>query len=98
MGYLWIILGGIGIMSSNSILVVLAQELAPDNTSLASSLPLGFSWGLAAFSLPLIGHLADRAGIATALHYLALLPVLTAGLALFLPERRPAYPPAEASG
>ena len=89
LGYFWIIIGGFGIMSSNSILVVLAQELAPENISLASSLPLGFSWGLAAFSLPFIGHLADHSGIATTLHYLALLPVLTAVLALYLPERPP---------
>ena len=81
-------LGGLGIMASNSILVALAQEVSPQNVAFASSLPLGFSWGLAALSLPIVGLIADRFGLSTALQYLALLPLLTASLALFLPARK----------
>lgn len=91
-GYFCLMLGGVGIMGSNSIMVAMAQEIAPENKALASSLPLGFSWGLASLSLPLVGHLADRIGLAGALHFLAILPLLTAGLAIFLPERRPIDP------
>jgi FSR family fosmidomycin resistance protein-like MFS transporter len=86
--YVWLALGGIGIMGSNAVLIAMAQELAPKNTGLASSLPLGFSWGLASFSLPLIGYFADQFGIAQALNYLALLPLPTAILAAFLPTRK----------
>ncbi|MFA6108847.1 MAG: MFS transporter [Candidatus Latescibacterota bacterium] len=77
--------GGAMILASNSVLVAMAQELAPDHASLASSLPLGLSWGLAGLTLPLVGHVADLIGLTTTLRYLALLPVLTALLGLFLP-------------
>lgn len=85
MGYLLLAIGGGLLLSSNSIIVALAQEIAPENSALASSLPLGFSWGLASVSLPLIGHVADSIGIAETLKYLALLPILAGVLALFLP-------------
>ena len=80
-------IGGGLLMSSNSIMVAMAQELSPENTGLASSLPLGFSWGLASLSLPLIGYLGDHIGVAETLKYLALLPILTAVLAFYLPSR-----------
>ncbi len=79
--------GGGLLMSSNSIMITLAQELAPENSGLASSLPLGFSWGLASLTLPVIGYFGDQIGVAETLKYLALLPILTAGLAFFLPSR-----------
>ena len=74
-------------MSSNSIMITLAQELSPENSGLASSLPLGFSWGLASLTLPVIGYFGDQIGVAETLKYLALLPILTAVLAFFLPSR-----------
>jgi FSR family fosmidomycin resistance protein-like MFS transporter len=80
-------LGGGLLMASNSIMVALAQELSPENSGLASSLPLGFSWGMASLTLPLIGYFGDQIGVAETLKYLALLPILTAGLAFFLPSR-----------
>ena len=79
-------IGGGLLMSSNSIMVAMAQELSPENTGLASSLPLGFSWGLASLTLPLIGYLGDHIGVAETLKYLALLPILTAVLAFYLPS------------
>jgi MFS transporter, FSR family, fosmidomycin resistance protein len=85
-GYFLLGLGGGLLLASNSILVAMAQELAPENSGLASSLPLGFSWGLASLSLPLIGYAGDRIGVEETLKYLALLPILTALLALRLPE------------
>ena len=69
-------------------MVALAQEIAPENTGLASSLPLGFSWGLASLSLPIVGGIADQIGVAQTLEYLALLPILTGILALFLPAKK----------
>ena len=80
-------IGGGLLMSSNSIMVAMAQELSPENTGLASSLPLGFSWGLASLTLPLIGYFGDHIGVAETLKYLALLPILTAVLAFYLPSR-----------
>ena len=77
-------LGGGLLMASNSVMVSLAQELSPENSGLASSLPLGFSWGTASLTLPLIGYFGDQIGVAETLKYLALLPLLSAGLAFFL--------------
>ena len=77
-------LGGGLLMASNSVMVSLAQELSPENSGLASSLPLGFSWGMASLTLPLIGYFGDQVGVAETLKYLALLPLLSAGLAFFL--------------
>ena len=85
--YTLLFLGGGLLLSSNSIMVAMAQEFAPKNTGLVSSLPLGFSWGLASLALPLIGHFGDQIGVAETLKYLALLPILPAGLAFFLPNR-----------
>jgi len=86
--YLLLAIGGCMIMASNSILVAIAQELAPENSGLASSLPLGFSWGIAGLTLAPIGVLADHIGIEETLKYLALLPIFTACIALFLPGRQ----------
>ena len=84
--YVLLGLGGALILSSNSVLVAIAQELAPDNAALASSLPQGFAWGLGGMTLPLVGYLADQIGMQQALSYLALLPVATAAVAFLLPS------------
>jgi FSR family fosmidomycin resistance protein-like MFS transporter len=88
MGYVLLAVGGGLLIASNSIMVALAQELAPENSGLASSLPLGLSWGLASTSLPIIGGVADQIGVAETLKYLALLPIFTGLLALFLPSSK----------
>ncbi|MBI2504454.1 MAG: MFS transporter [Candidatus Latescibacteria bacterium] len=88
--YLMLVLGGALLLSSNSILVAMAQELAPQSSGLASSLPLGFSWGLASLTLPFVGHLADQIGVAGTLEYLCFLPLPTAALSLLLPGKVPA--------
>ena len=88
LAYVLLAVGGCMILSSNSVLVAVAQELAPENAALVSSLPAGLSWGLAGLTAPLFGHMADVIGLTQTLEYLALLPVFTAFLALFLPGRK----------
>jgi len=88
--YVMLTIGGGLLLSSNSILVAMAQELAPRNAALASSLPLGFSWGLASLTLGPLGYLGDRIGLESMLTYVALLPLMTAGLAMLLPATTPA--------
>ena len=83
--YLLLGVGGGFLLASNSILVALAQELAPGRSGLASSLPLGFSWGVASLALGPAGYIADRIGLSQTLEWLALLPLVTAVAALFLP-------------
>jgi FSR family fosmidomycin resistance protein-like MFS transporter len=87
LSYLLLFIGGGLIMSSNSVLVAVAQELAPENSGLASSLPLGFSWGIASLSLPFIGHLADQIGVAETLKYVSLVAFPAGILAFWLPKR-----------
>lgn len=84
--YLLLGVGGGFLLASNSILVALAQELAPGRSGLASSLPLGFSWGVASLALGPTGYIADRVGLSLTLEWLALLPLVTAVAALFLPD------------
>ena len=84
--YLLLVAGGGFLLASNSILVALAQELAPGRSGLASSLPLGFSWGIASIALGPAGYIADRVGLAPTLEWLAMLPLVTASAALFLPD------------
>ena len=76
--------GGFAIMATNSVLVAIAQEMAPENAGFASSLPLGFAWGAAGLTLTLTGWWADRIGVETMLKYVCLVPLFTAGLAMFL--------------
>ncbi|MBT3345198.1 MAG: MFS transporter [Gemmatimonadetes bacterium] len=83
--YVALAVGGGLLLSSNSILVALAQELVPRRSGLASSLPLGFSWGLASLALGPIGWVADQIGVAETLSWLVLLPLFTAVVAMFLP-------------
>ncbi|MEW6752269.1 MAG: MFS transporter [Candidatus Latescibacterota bacterium] len=97
-GYVLLALGGAAVLSSNSVLVAIVQELAPDNAALASSLPQGLAWGLAGMTLPFVGHVADQITMVETLKYLALLPVLTAVLAFFLPSTCPPAAPASARG
>ncbi|SVD37539.1 uncharacterized protein METZ01_LOCUS390393, partial [marine metagenome] len=69
------------------ILVALAQELAPKSSGLASSLPLGFSWGVGSLALYPVGWIADQIGLTGALAGLAWLPLVSAIPAFFLPNR-----------
>ena len=87
LGYVPLAIGGGLLLASNSILVALAQELVPQRSGLASSLPLGFSWGIASLSLGPVGWLADTYGVTETLRCLALLPLVTGTVALFLPAR-----------
>jgi MFS transporter, FSR family, fosmidomycin resistance protein len=95
LGYVPLALGGGLVLASNSILVALAQELVPSRSGLASSLPLGFSWGIASLSLGPIGWLADTYGVTETLRGLAMLPLVTATVALFLPARPTKIKPAD---
>ena len=63
------------------------QFLAPQNGGTVSSFLTGFSWGVGSFLAPLIGKLADLHGLLVAFQLIALLPLLTATCAFFLPRR-----------
>lgn len=66
-GIFFFFLGGfffdLGVTTS----IILAQKVLPRNTSTATGLMMGFSWGIAGLAIPLIGRLADFTSLSFAL-------------------------------
>ncbi|MFH1008607.1 MAG: MFS transporter [Candidatus Latescibacterota bacterium] len=76
-------------MSSFPANLVMAQEVALGNVSMASSLIMGISWAAGGLLASGIAILADRIGISAALQVLALVPAMAGVLAfLFLRGHR----------
>jgi len=76
--------GTMALLSSFSVTVILAQELIPENTALASGLSMGFAVGIGGLGVSIIGRYADAFGIDAAMQLLFLVPLLAAMLAIFL--------------
>jgi FSR family fosmidomycin resistance protein-like MFS transporter len=88
-GWLFIVLlalGGLFLQSTLPVNVVFGQALAPIGAATVSSLMMGFAWGTGGLTVPLVGLVADRAGIAPTLVGLACLPLVAALCALPLPR------------
>lgn len=66
-GLLPLALGGFALYLSAPVSVVMAQEMVPRRTSLASSLVTGMAWGTAGLCLTLLGAIADRIGLSAML-------------------------------
>lgn len=78
--------GGFFLQSTLPVNVTFGQMIAPISAATVSSLMMGFGWGSAGLSIPLVGLLADRIGIEHALMAMAFMPLGAAILALPLPE------------
>ncbi|EFC90962.1 major facilitator superfamily MFS_1 [Dethiosulfovibrio peptidovorans DSM 11002] len=72
-----IVIGGASITACNPATDAMAQELAPDKRSTASSLMMGFSFGLAGVAMAPLGWFTDAAGLRAALGIVAFLPFLS---------------------
>ncbi len=84
-------LGGLMLLFTNPVNIVMAQELAPAESGTVSALMMGFAWGMAGLVfIPLTGWLADRFTLHQVLSTLALLPVAGFLLTLMLPRERAA--------
>jgi len=66
--------------------VALAQRIAPENRSLASSIVMGFAMGVGGVLMPLAGRLADAFSIRPVLSCLAAIPLAALVLVRYLPE------------
>jgi MFS transporter, FSR family, fosmidomycin resistance protein len=66
--------------------VVLAQQIAPNNRSLVSSIVMGFALGTSGVLMPLAGRLADAFGIRPVLSVIAMIPLAALIAVRFLPE------------
>lgn len=82
-------LSGLAIGCSNTVPLAISQELIPEGASTASSIMMGFSWGVAGVLAWLFGILADLFGgdVAPAMSIAAFLPILSALAAIPLPRK-----------
>jgi FSR family fosmidomycin resistance protein-like MFS transporter len=79
--------GGVVLLMTNPVNVVMAQELAPTQRGIVTSLMMGFAWGIAGIAfIPLVGWMADRTGIEEVLYGVSLLPLIGFALAFVLPK------------
>ncbi|MBI3961700.1 MAG: MFS transporter [Deinococcus sp.] len=83
-----IALAGAVVNSSLPVTILMAQEMVPDQVATASSLTMGFGWGIAGVLLVLVGRLADAIGPQQALAVTLFLPFISLWFALRLTERR----------
>lgn len=84
-----LLLSGAILGLSNPVPLTIAQELIPDGASTASSIMMGFSWGLAGLLALPFGMLSDQFGgdVVPAMSIAAALPIIAAMLSLFLPRK-----------
>lgn len=71
------ILGGFFLISTQPVCIRMMQDYMPGNMSLASSLILGFSPGIAAITVIILGKAADIIGISALVHYELILILFT---------------------
>lgn len=80
-------IAGMFLMGSSSVVIAMAQEMIPENVGTASSVVMGLAWGIGGLLVVVSGLIAEKLGLPAALVALALLPLLGAILAYFLPSR-----------
>src|SRR3712207_6279473 len=83
---------GAATVGTFGISVVMGQEYLPGRIGLAAGITMGLSIGLGGVGAPLLGSLADRAGLAVTMLVIAALPVPGALLAFTLPRKVPSSP------
>lgn len=85
---IFLALAGASLLSSFSVTIVAAQEVIPQNKSLASGLSMGFAQGLGSLAIIPIGRIGDIYGLTTAIIILFSLPIVSGLLALLI-QRKP---------
>ena len=80
--------GGLILLFTNPVNVVMGQELAPSQTGTVSALMMGFAWGTSGLLfIPLTGWLSDVYSMQAAFIGLTLFPLAGFALALKLPKQ-----------
>ena len=77
---------GFTTMLAQPVMIVMSQRILPDYKSIVSGFINGFSWGIVAIFLTVIGFLAQEFGIAKVLFTASFLPVIFAYFVKFLPD------------
>ncbi|MCE7011399.1 MFS transporter [Kibdelosporangium philippinense] len=84
--YLFVVLTSAGLYIPFSLQITLAQDYLPTRVGTASGVTLGLTVSVGGVASPLIGTIADRTSLQTALTPLLVLPVLSWLMARRLPE------------
>ena len=80
-------LGGLILLFTIPVNVVMAQELVPSLVGTVSALMMGFAWGMAGLIfIPLTGFIGDHSSLQLALASLSVFPVIGFFLTLKLPK------------
>ncbi len=79
-----LVVGGMALLSSFSVTVVVAQEIIPQNKALASGLSLGFAIGMGGLAVSLIGKYAEHFGVTSAIQLIFAIPLFAGLLGLLL--------------
>jgi MFS transporter, FSR family, fosmidomycin resistance protein len=82
---------GAATVGTFGITVVMGQEYLPGRIGLAAGITMGLSIGLGGVGAPVLGFLADRAGLPVTMLVIAALPVLGLLLTLTLPRKVPTF-------
>jgi FSR family fosmidomycin resistance protein-like MFS transporter len=82
-----VFLTGFFVLATLPLAIALAQKLAPQGKSMASSLMMGLAYGIGGLMTPLTGMLADMFSILPVLRILAVIPLLTLMLIMLLPNK-----------
>ncbi len=77
-----LIIGGICMWATTPVLIVAAQEIAPESRTLVSSMMMGLGWGFGAILVTVTGLLGDTIGLERALQWILILPLI--GVALIV--------------
>ncbi len=85
------ILAGFFVTSTLPLCTRVVQDIFPGNVSLASSMVIGVSAGIAAATVILIGKIADHIGMIKALNYVLVIPILASLLLFLFPLVRSKY-------
>jgi MFS transporter, FSR family, fosmidomycin resistance protein len=81
-----LILIGLALSTTYSPLIILGQAYLPNHIGLSSGVTLGIAITIGGVATPLLGYVADHFGLWTTLATLCLVPLVSAALALTLPQ------------
>jgi FSR family fosmidomycin resistance protein-like MFS transporter len=84
--FLLLAAAGFFIGMPHSIVILRSQSLFPGRRAMASGLALGFMFFTGSLGTYVLGLVADAIGLATALQWMAIVPVLALGASFFLKE------------
>lgn len=79
-------IGGMAAVSTFAVVMVMAQDLMPQRIGMISGLIIGLAVGMGGIGATLLGAIADRWGLATALDITAMLPLASLAIAVALPS------------